>query len=310
MTRSKLILNRSDNGYYQDFLVPLVARPPQRGFAASTQQMRLANEFFTEKIQNLVAGDQDPGLATVRLIEEVSDLCFFTVISVTDEVDAYQVFETLNARGVQLSASDLLKNFFFRTLASQGRDATDPDFLALERRWDSMVHRLGGDAIADFLGVHWNSCQPSVRPPGLFRAVRAATAAPADIFRRLTEMEADVDIFLSLARPDALAPAVTWRSSAQALNLFSTPQVRALLLAAHRRLGAADFDRMVRALESIVFRYNIICGLSPFVQERTFNAVAQQLSRGTAVTLRDALDGLRAVYPTTRSSSRRSCRSL
>jgi uncharacterized protein with ParB-like and HNH nuclease domain len=46
----------------------------------------------------------------------MSDKLFFTVITVTDELNAYRVFETLNARGVRLSATDLLKNYLFSVL--------------------------------------------------------------------------------------------------------------------------------------------------------------------------------------------------
>ena len=41
------------------------------------------------------------------------DKLFFTIITVTDELNAFKVFETLNARGVRLSATDLLKNYLF-----------------------------------------------------------------------------------------------------------------------------------------------------------------------------------------------------
>jgi uncharacterized protein with ParB-like and HNH nuclease domain len=37
--------------------------------------------------------------------------CSFTTIFIGDELNAYKVFETLNARGVRLSSADLLKNY-------------------------------------------------------------------------------------------------------------------------------------------------------------------------------------------------------
>jgi uncharacterized protein with ParB-like and HNH nuclease domain len=51
----------------------------------------------------------------------MSDRLFFTVITVTDELNAYKVFETLNARGVRLSATDLLKNYLFSVLHRDGK---------------------------------------------------------------------------------------------------------------------------------------------------------------------------------------------
>ncbi len=51
------------------------------------------------------------------IIETMSDKLFFTVITVSDELNAYRVFETLNARGVRLLATDLFKNYLFSILA-------------------------------------------------------------------------------------------------------------------------------------------------------------------------------------------------
>ena len=37
----------------------------------------------------------------------------FIRIAVDDELNAYTVFETLNARGLELTSTDLLKNYMF-----------------------------------------------------------------------------------------------------------------------------------------------------------------------------------------------------
>ena len=41
----------------------------------------------------------------------------FIQITVKDELNAYTVFETLNSRGVELTSTDLLKNFLFSLVA-------------------------------------------------------------------------------------------------------------------------------------------------------------------------------------------------
>ncbi|EOH1527003.1 GmrSD restriction endonuclease domain-containing protein [Campylobacter jejuni] len=40
----------------------------------------------------------------------------FIVIIVQNELDVYVLFQTLNARGVELTATDLLKNYFLNLL--------------------------------------------------------------------------------------------------------------------------------------------------------------------------------------------------
>jgi uncharacterized protein with ParB-like and HNH nuclease domain len=101
-------------------------------------------------------------MALAQFIETMSDKLFFTVITVADELNAYKVFETLNARGVRLSATDLLKNYLFSVLA---RDREKPHEMdELERRWEAMVGRLGSESFPDFPRMHWNSRQ--VKRPG------------------------------------------------------------------------------------------------------------------------------------------------
>ena len=106
--RSKLTLNRHNDRFYQNYLVPL-ERLPQRGLNASEHLLRRAFNSFKGRIRDHCGED---GESVARFVDGAVDKLFFTVITVTDELNAFKVFETLNARGVRLSATDLLKNYF------------------------------------------------------------------------------------------------------------------------------------------------------------------------------------------------------
>ncbi|MDG5816452.1 DUF262 domain-containing protein, partial [Chitinispirillales bacterium ANBcel5] len=106
----KLVLNRHNNQFYQTYLVTL-ERLPQRGLNASEHQLRKAFIWFKERIKGHCGVDEKGGECLARFIDSLVDKLFFTVITVTDELNAFKVFETLNARGVRLSATDLLKNY-------------------------------------------------------------------------------------------------------------------------------------------------------------------------------------------------------
>lgn len=142
--RSKLTLNRNNDNYYQTYLVPLAEHMPQRRIRASEHGLRKAFEWFERRVRDYVKTSTlaDPGMAIAQLIDTMSDKLFFTVITVTDELNAYKVFETLNARGVRLSATDLLKNYLFSVLHRQQEH--EHEFKSLDDRWENMVGRLGG----------------------------------------------------------------------------------------------------------------------------------------------------------------------
>jgi uncharacterized protein with ParB-like and HNH nuclease domain len=121
-TRNKLTLNRNNDAYYRQYLVPLETALPQRGFPASTHAMRKGFEWFEGKLRDHVTHEADTDRALAQFVESMSDKLFFTVITVADELNAFKVFETLNARGARLSATDLLKNYLFSVLA-RGHEA-------------------------------------------------------------------------------------------------------------------------------------------------------------------------------------------
>jgi uncharacterized protein with ParB-like and HNH nuclease domain len=102
ISRPKLTLNRNNDNYFQTYLLPL-GHLPQRGFRASEHLLRKAFDWFDKQVASwLKKSSGDEGKRLAQFTESLSDKLFFTVITVTDELNAYKVFETLNARGVRL----------------------------------------------------------------------------------------------------------------------------------------------------------------------------------------------------------------
>ncbi len=295
VAQPKLKLNRNNDDYFQTYLVPLVSPLPRRGFRRSEHDMRKAFEWFDRQFRDYLEDEDDPGLAVVRLIDGMSDKLLFTVITVTDELNAYRVFETLNARGVRLSATDLLKNYLFSLLHRQGEH--EHEIETLENRWNGIVGRLGEESFPDFLRVHWISRRTSVRLSDLFKTVRARVRNRGDAFSLLQELEADIDAYLALTQPGGSDWPADWKRHARTLRMFSVRQPFPLLLAARRVLEDADFERLLRCVVIISFRYNVIGGLHGNEQERIYHAEAQSISRGDHSSIREVMASLRPVYP-------------
>ncbi|MCR5877178.1 DUF262 domain-containing protein [Phenylobacterium sp. J367] len=293
--RSKLTLNRNNDGYYQTYLVTLADTLPQRGFKASEHLLRKAYEWYDRGIREYLRTATDPGLAVAQLIDTMSDRLFFTVITVTDELNAYKVFETLNARGVRLSATDLLKNYLFSVLHREGQH--EHELSALDDRWERIVGRLGAESFPDFLRVHWISRRTFVRQADLFKTIRGHVRSRGDVFGLLQGMEEDMDTYLALISPDASGWPQAWRDHARTLRMFSVRQPLSLLLAGRRVLGNSDFETLLRSVVMISFRYNVIGNFQASEQERTYHAEADRIARGEHTTLAQILEGVRAVYP-------------
>src|SRR4051794_28102299 len=64
--------------------------------------------------------------------------------------DAFLLFETLNSRGLSLSAADLLKSHLLSKAETDGRSSNEAIDAAADA-WDDMVDDLGGGDISVFL---------------------------------------------------------------------------------------------------------------------------------------------------------------
>ncbi len=295
VARPKLTLNRNNNNYFQTYLVPL-GHLPQRGFRASEHSLRKAFEWFDKRIaDHLRLGSGNEGMRLAQLVEDISDRLFFTVITVTDELNAYKVFETLNARGVRLSATDLLKNYLFSVLDRGGE--TDHELRHLEDRWEAIVGRLQSENFPDFLRVHWNSRRSFARQADLFKTIRAQVGNPEAVFRLLREMEEDLDTYLALSSPEPSEWPKEDKHWVGVLKTFRVRQPFPLLLAAKRAFDGADFTGLLRATVVISMRFNVIGSQSTGEQERKYNEVAERVANGELTRLGPTLQLLRSVYP-------------
>jgi hypothetical protein len=293
--RTKLTLNRDNDMYFQNHLVSL-NHLPQIGCKESERRLCNAFEWFAIKMSEytkIVGGDE--GITLAGLVESISDRLFFTVISVTDELNTYKVFETLNARGIRLSSTDLLKNHLFSVLYA------DKDHLhemkALEDRWEAMVVRLGGENFSDFLLMYWISRYSFITQPELFRSIRFSVTNREKVFELLQGMEEDMNTYLALTQVESSRWPVDLKEYIRDLHLLRVRQPFPLLLAAHRMFSASDFECVLRNCITISFRYIVIGSQPTNKQESIYYSLAQKISRGDICTAAAALQAMQSVYP-------------
>ncbi|HKL02036.1 MAG TPA: DUF262 domain-containing HNH endonuclease family protein, partial [Cryomorphaceae bacterium] len=290
---SKLTLNRNNDSFYQNYIVPL-QKLPKRNLKATEHRMRKAFEWFDRKINQAYTNKKD-GSLLAGIIDQLSDKLFFTVITVDDELNAYKVFETLNARGVKLSSTDLLKNYLFSVV---DRGKQDPRELEnLDERWEKLLGKLGSESFPEFLRAHWNSKNKMARASELFKRIRFTIKDRQAVFELVRDMELDADTYAALSNPEDTLWEADQRVYIGELRMFSVRQLYPLLLSAYRKLDAPDFTRLLKACSIISFRYNVIGSLPANEQERIYTKTAVDISSGDLQNLADILHQLRSLYP-------------
>jgi Protein of unknown function DUF262/Protein of unknown function (DUF1524)/Restriction Enzyme Adenine Methylase Associated len=95
---------------------------PHRG-----ERMVEAHRFFSEQAREWLAlNGREAVAARAAAIETVvRELLQIVVIDLAIDENAQEIFETLNARGAQLTAADLIKNFVFQRLLETGTNVED-----------------------------------------------------------------------------------------------------------------------------------------------------------------------------------------
>ena len=297
VSKSKLELNRHNNSFYQTYLVPL-ERLPQRGLKSSEHQLRKGFNWFRERIKGRFGADNDSGQRFAAMLDTLVDKLFFTVITVTDELNAFKVFETLNARGVRLSATDLLKNYLFSLIDAAG--VHEHEVKALEERWERIVGLLGSESFPGFLRIFWNSRNRLVRKADLFKTIRRNICNRQQAFALVRDLDNCAGVYAALRDPGDEKWNQAERSAIAQLLMFNVRQPLAMLMACHQRFFDADrvgFTRILRAVTVSTFRYNVICNLQTNEQERLYNEIARKVSEGAHDQHKKVIAALAAVYP-------------
>ena len=290
---SKLSLNDNDDSFYQGTIVQLGRPANRRSLSDSEKLLWEAFEYFNAKISAQFQYHNGQSLA--EWINQVVSLSLlFIEVLVESEVGAYTVFETLNARGLEFTAGDLIKNYLMSLVESKGRG----DLRYILNRWTRITNHIGVRRLPNFLRHYFNSVAPYVRQERLFRQIRTHISTAQDAIELVDELERAAICYRALDD----ANDVYWidypgaEEHVLALNLFHVSQFRPLILAAARRLENADIAIVLRDCVAISFRFNVISRLGTQELERRYNDAALKIERDGVRTPAELRQTLRSVY--------------
>ena len=290
---SKLFLNVTDNAFFQDYLVQLREPPNPRRLPTSNRALWECFQYFRRCIDRDLGLAQSGAALSALLNEAVARQLLFILITVEDDINAYTVFETLNARGLELSATDLLKNYLFSVVRGQ------QDLDALGRRWHRLVTTVRQDKFPEFLRYHLLCEEPKIRQQRLFKLVRDRVRAPKDVFALVDRLEARAELFAAVGDADH----EYWKDLPDALPhvrellLFRVRQPIPALFAAWERWDKTDFVKLLKLIAVFSFRYTITSGLNPNDLEPLYHELAKGILSGAVDRPSAAFGVLRRLYP-------------
>jgi uncharacterized protein with ParB-like and HNH nuclease domain len=291
---SKLILNENNNDFYQSRLINF--RPPRnpRSPAKSNQLLWKAFQYFSDSLQKLTSVVNSGKELAIFLTDTVAKRLLFIQINVEDELNAYTVFETLNARGIELSSTDLLKNYLFSLF--RGAD----DLREGQRQWRGIIDTVTMEKFPEFLRYYLSLTRTRVRRERLFKRVRESIQNAESAFKLLEQLEEYSGLFIALNNPND----EFWQDTPdnipyiREIELFGVKQAYPVLFSAYNKFSSENFTRLLKLVCIISFRYTIVSSLNPNELEGIYNKIAIAINNGEMTTPRQVFEGLRSVYVT------------
>ncbi len=292
LNAARLRLNRNNDPFFSGTLVQLREPLAPRKLNASDKLLWQCFRYFSRRIDEEFK-KLDNGEDLARLVNRtLADKFLFIQILVDDDLNAYTVFETLNARGTKLTATDLVKNYVMSQFSS-----SDTDLDIIEVRW----HRILGAAQAGdfslFLRHHWNSQHDLVRRQELFKAVKRSVSNrdEAQYFLEGLESSAHVHAALQRSKDEFWGGDKGIQKRVRELMIFGVTQCYPVLYSAHAKL-IGHFEEILRICVVLSFRYIVIGRLNAQPMERAYSSVAVKIWKGEIASARQVFEGLKDLY--------------
>ncbi len=180
-------------------------------------------------------------------------------IEITGEDAAYEIFETTNARGVDLSIADLLKNLIFKHIRAQDdRDEA-------KETWAEIVSNVQNTKteMRKFIRYYWLSKYPPVTEKNLFRDIKRKITNWNALLQDLRIASNHFSQLIEGAKED-------WSNmrhgdkifqSIEAIRFMNVSQCYVLFLSILRNLNklGSDPTRLFEIIEKFTFVYSVVC---------------------------------------------------
>jgi len=221
------------------------------------------------------------------------------VLSVSDEADAYQIFETLNDRGRSLDTLDLLKNHLFSKAKS--------GLPEVKQKWAALKENLqDADPKNRFLNHFWTSLHGRTSTTGLFRSIRDQISSAQEAVSFANQLAGSSRIYEALrsgSSPVWSDHPVETKKNIDILRLLDAQQALPILLAAYENFPKEEFKKLTKLLVVMAVRYNFIGEERTGVAANYYSDLPKPIWAKTITKAAHVFKELKQIYPSDNSFS-------
>lgn len=294
-----ILLTPEDRDFFTQAVATIPTLPASRTVTPATpaqQRLARATEIAATFVKGLSATTKKPDDLLVDLIEFINEYAKVVFVSVASESSAYVIFEVLNDRGLELSITDLLKNFIFRTAEDRVAEA--------QSSWTQMtalINELSTEAdLKVFVRHYWSSHHGMTRERDLYASIRKHVTAKAQAVDLAKALQESAAVYASLGNPssdvwDDLDNVV--RECIDVLDQLGVTQLRPLLLAVFSHFEPPEIAKAMPMIVAWTVRF-LICGSGGSgTLESAYSDRAKEVSDGKYRTAADLYAAMAAVVP-------------
>lgn len=230
----------------------------------------------------------------INILQTILDKFNLLTITVTEESEAFTIFETLNDRGLDLTIADLLKNYLFSILCQEAPDFEIRDII---KKWDNMIESLG-KYISPFLKHYWNSKYKPITEKEVYKALKRKINTKDKILNFLNDLFEEAEVYNGFINPEF----VYWEdkklvSLLNEILILGVSQCYPLLLSAKAKLNNSEFKKIISLCISISFRYSTVCNLHNNLLERLYSGIANKLRQEEIKKSKGVKNILKNIWP-------------
>ncbi len=230
----------------------------------------------------------------IDILETLTEKFQSLTVTITDETEAFTIFETLNDRGMDLTIADLLKNYLFLILHNK---IDDSELRVLIGKWDSMIVKLG-DSITSFFKHYWNSHNNPISEKEIYRTLKEKIKTPVEVKIFLNKIFEESEVYYYLLNPEH----VYWKNK-QIENLLNEisqlgmRQCLPLLMAAKFKLSVSEFTKVIDSCVGLSFRYSTVCNLHNNKLEGHYSSIANNIRKEKVTKISEIRKSLKELDP-------------
>ena len=215
---------------------------------------------------------------TITSLRDKTDALIAIEVRIQSDNLAYEIFETVNARGVELSVSDLLKNLLFSKMRNDGTRDLAKEF------WDQINSNISdtGIPLKKFIRYDWLSQSKFVQEKKLYSEIKRNITNWEDYLYSLHDSS---KWFLSLhqGHETDFSEIKSFKKiyrSIFAIRLMNVSQCHVLFLALLKNHKDIEMklEKLYLFIENFTFRYNAVCKLPGNKVERLYSGFAKKIS--------------------------------